>query len=61
MFEAFLQKHYHAPSDDLNLPIHYGAAARFTRINARIGEILANTPERPRWHAGDFFGETFGR
>ena len=61
IFEGFLQEHYHMPSDDLNLPIDYRAAARFTRINARIGEILGNQRERPRWHEGDFFGETFGR
>ncbi|MBT8070379.1 MAG: M28 family peptidase [Xanthomonadales bacterium] len=58
---GFLQKHYHKPSDDLNLPIHYGAAARFTRINARIGELIANEPDRPDWHEGDFFGRTFAR
>ena len=55
IFEQFLKDHYHTPSDDLNLPIDYGAAARFTRINARIGEILGNRTERPRWHEGDFF------
>jgi Zn-dependent M28 family amino/carboxypeptidase len=59
IFSGFLQKHYHRPSDDLNLPIHYPAAARFTRINARIGELVANKPERPGWHEGDFFGRTF--
>ena len=58
---GFLQKHYHKPSDDLDLPIHYGAAARFTRINARIGELIANEPDRPGWREGDFFGRTFAR
>jgi len=58
---GFLQKHYHRPSDDLSLPIHYGAAARFTRINARIGELIANEPVRPGWHEGDFFGRTFAQ
>ena len=61
IFEGFLEEHYHTPSDDLNLPIDYRAAARFTRINARIGTIVGNQRERPRWHEGDFFGETFGR
>jgi len=59
IYMGFLAEHYHKPSDDLNLPIDYGAAARFTHINTRIGEIVANRPERPRWHEGDFFGETF--
>ena len=61
VFEAFLKEHYHRVSDDLNLPINYSAAARFTRINARAGELTANQAERPRWHEGDFFGDTFGR
>ena len=61
LFEEFLQQHYHKPSDDLSLPIHYGAAARFTNINAKIGEIIANESERPRWHEGDFFGQTFAK
>lgn len=61
IFEGFLQDHYHKPSDEASLPIDYGAAARFTRINTRIGLIIANQLERPRWHEGDFFGETFGR
>ena len=60
IFEAFLKDHYHMPSDDTAQPIDYAAAARFTRINFGIGEIVANELERPRWHEGDFFGETFG-
>jgi len=61
LLEGFLKEHYHKPSDDLNLPIHYGAAAKFTRINAKIGENIANDPDRPRWHEGDFFGKTFAK
>ena len=61
IFQGFLKEHYHKPSDDLNLPINYRAAARFTRINARVGEIVANDAERPQWREGDFFGTTFSR
>jgi Zn-dependent M28 family amino/carboxypeptidase len=61
IFQGFLQEHYHSPSDDLNLPIRYDAAARFTRINTRIGEIVADALERPAWREGSFFGERFGR
>ncbi len=59
VYESFLKEHYHKPSDDLNLPIDYGTAAKFTRINAKIGELIANNPSRPSWHEGDFFGRTF--
>lgn len=61
IYEGFLQEHYHKPSDDLNLPINYKAAAKFTRINAKIGELLANDPDRPTWHEGDFFGRTYAK
>lgn len=61
IFEGFLQDHYHKPSDDMTLPIHYGAAARFTRINAKVGEMIANELSRPSWHEGDFFGGTFAK
>jgi len=61
IFEGFLQDHYHKPSDDLNLPINYKAAAKFTRINTKIGELLANDGNRPAWHEGDFFGRTFAK
>jgi hypothetical protein len=61
LFDGFLQKHYHQPSDDLDLPIDYRAAVRFTRINQRIGEIAANDAGRPEWVEGDFFGRTFAR
>jgi len=61
VFEKFLEQNYHQPSDDLALPIHYGAAARFTRINAGIGEIVANQASRPRWREGNFFGTSFKR
>ena len=34
-----------------------GAAAA---LNARIGELIGNAPQRP-WNAGDFFGTRFGQ
>jgi len=61
IFEGFLKDHYHKPSDDVSLPINYKAAAKFTRINTKIGELLANDPNRPTWHEGDFFGRTFAK
>jgi Zn-dependent M28 family amino/carboxypeptidase len=61
IFKEFLAEHYHQPSDDIDLPINYLAAARFTLINRRIGEIVANDTQRPAWREGDFFGTTFRR
>lgn len=57
----FLTQHYHMPSDDLSRPIHWDSARRFTDANFLIGLEVANTPERPTWNEGDFFGDLFGR
>jgi len=54
-------KHYHRVSDDGTLPINYDAAARFADLTAAMLVELANTPTRPQWKPGNFFGETFGR
>ncbi len=57
----FMRRHYHQPSDDLSLPIHWPSAARLARLNALIGRRIADDPQRPRWNEGDFFGERFAR
>lgn len=59
LLEDFLKKHYHQPSDDLNQPIHYSTAAKMAALNARIGQLVADDPYRPRWNLGDFFGKKF--
>ncbi|GAB4516859.1 MAG: M20/M25/M40 family metallo-hydrolase [Amphiplicatus sp.] len=56
----FMREHYHKPSDDLALPADYEAAARFAELNYRVARKIADARERPRWNAGDFFGELFG-
>lgn len=60
-FEDFLRGHYHRPSDDTSLPIQYADAARLARLNARIGQLIADAKDRPAWNPGDFFGERYGR
>ena len=57
----FLRSCYHQPCDDASQPIQYADAARLARLNARIGTLVGNIAERPRWNEGDFFGERFGR
>ena len=56
---SFLKDHYHQPGDDANQPIQYADAARLARLNARIGTLIANTTDRPKWNDGDFFGVKF--
>ncbi|KFL36173.1 M28 family metallopeptidase [Arenimonas donghaensis] len=59
LYEDFLTGHYHQPSDDTSLPIHYPSAARLAMLNAAIGRRVGDAAERPRWKDGDFFGRTF--
>lgn len=61
IFRDFLATHYHSPTDDLNLPILYDQAARFTELNYAVARALADADAAPQWNKGDFFGETFGR
>jgi hypothetical protein len=61
LWQGFLQKHYHQPDDDLNQPVDWPSAERFTRANVRIGYSIAQEPARPTWNEGDFFGEKFAR
>ena len=61
IFRNFLATHYHAPTDDISLPILYDQAARFTDLNYRIARALADADVAPEWNEGDFFGETFGK
>ncbi len=59
MWEQFQGRHYHQPSDDLQLPFNFEAAARFAQLNYNIALEIANARERPSWNRGDFFGDTF--
>lgn len=57
----FLRNCYHQPCDDATLPIQYDDAARLARLNARIGRLLGDAPERPQWNKDDFFGTQFAK
>src|SRR5688500_19961647 len=56
----FLTRHYHLPSDETDLTIHYPTAARLAHVNERIGTIVANDRDRPTLMAGDYVCETYG-
>jgi hypothetical protein len=59
LWDEFETKHYHQPSDDMNLPFNFAAAARFAQVNFNIGVEIANDKKRPSWNKGDFFGDLF--
>jgi len=58
---AFMARRYHQPTDDLNRPLDYGAAAAMAQYDLLVGLLVAQRDATPRWNAGDFFGDTFGR
>lgn len=59
IFQQFLSKTYHSPADDITQDIDFNAGAKFAYANWLIASDIANSPVRPRWNEGDFFGETF--
>ena len=50
---------YHLPTDDLSRPLDFDAGAKTARFFFVLGYLTAQDEDRPRWHDGDFFGETF--
>jgi len=61
ILDEWLATRYHQPSDDLNQPINFAAAAKGAQLQFLIGHFLASDPEAPRWNPGDFFGKRFGK
>ena len=49
------KERYHAPSDDLQQPIDFEAAARFNAAYLQVIEAVANRAQRPRWNSDSFF------
>ncbi len=60
-FNQWMRNVYHTPADDMEQRFDFEAGADFARVNLLVVTGVANAEERPRWNAGDFFGERFGR
>ncbi|MDJ0748070.1 MAG: M28 family metallopeptidase [Woeseiaceae bacterium] len=58
-YRAFLSRHYHEASDNLDRTFHWDSAVRFARAHARIGYAVANDIDRPAWNTGSFLAERF--
>jgi hypothetical protein len=43
----------------MKLPFNWAAASKFVALNLAIARDLADTPDRPRWNKGDFFGTLY--
>jgi Peptidase family M28 len=53
--KAWLEKRYHAPSDDLKQPVDLQAAGEYVRFMRQLAELVADAPARPEWRANSFF------
>jgi hypothetical protein len=53
--KAWLDKRYHAPSDDLKQPIDLQAAADYVEFMRRLTLNVADAPARPQWKPNSFF------
>ena len=52
--------HYHSPSDDMSQTFDWASGARFTSMAFWATWLAADSPQRPSWNPGDFFGNRFG-
>lgn len=52
---------YHTPQDDMIQPFDFESGAKYARFCFLFGYLVAQKTERPRWNAGDFFGEHYAR
>ena len=59
VWKHFMANVYHSPADDLSQPIMWRSLARYGMLNYAIARTLADDPARPRWYAGDYFGDRF--
>lgn len=57
---AFRQERYHTPFDEADQGFDFEAGADHARVNFLTGYVIAETPQRPTWNEGDFFGGLFG-
>ena len=55
MVKRWRKERYHAPSDDLQQPIDFEAAARFNAAYLQVVAAIADRAERPRWNSSSFF------
>ena len=51
---------YHKPQDDINGRFDFEAGKKYVQLCFLIGYQVAQTPTRPAWNKGDFFGQRYG-
>ena len=56
----WMETTYHKPQDDMNQPFNFESGAKYARFCFLLGYLVAQKTQRPKWNAGDFFGEHYG-
>ena len=54
-FKDWLTQRYHAPSDDVNQPVDFAAAAKYEEIVRSLLINVADGSQKPQWKAQSFF------
>ena len=57
MFDEFNRKHYHQPSDEFRDDWQFDGMVQTLDVTLGIGMKVSNTPEMPRFNAGDEFAK----
>ena len=55
LFRDWLTHRYHAPSDDLDQPVDFSAAAQYEEIVRALMIKVADEGQTPQWKADSFF------
>lgn len=51
-YRKWYAERYHRPSDDVNQPVDFAAAAKFNRFFEALVDQVSNAEEKPRWMPG---------
>jgi Zn-dependent M28 family amino/carboxypeptidase len=55
LFKNWLSQRYHAPSDDLEQPVDFSAAAQYEEVVRALMIAVADSSHRPEWKTKSFF------
>jgi hypothetical protein len=54
---AWRDKNYHKPSDEITNGFDFAAGKKYVQLNFLISYSIAQTTDRPTWNKGDFFAQ----
>ncbi|WP_230482691.1 M28 family peptidase [Sphingomonas sp. Leaf21] len=57
--EDFMSHRYHKVGDEIDQGIDWSQGPRFVSVNYAIAREIADSPDRPVWNRGDYFGTLY--